>query len=261
MTSPLLHDIIQTDGHDCRYIMSVKIDPPSEVDLLVAGAGPAGMAAALVASLEGLDVLLCEKSDQVGGTGSTSAGTLWIPGNSQSRAAGYSDSAEQADRYLSALIGEGTNRELRNAYLQTGPAVIDYLCARSDVQFIPCGKHPDYRSNMPGAALAGRAIVPEPFDGRLLDGEFRRIRPPVPEFMVLGGMMVGKADISPLIGRFRSIANFAYSAKLFLRYLSDRLTYARGTRLMMGNALVARLFYSLAQTRRADPLRCINHRS
>ena len=49
--------------------MSVKTDIPSEVDLLVAGAGPAGMAAALVASLEGLDVLLCEKSDQVGGTG------------------------------------------------------------------------------------------------------------------------------------------------------------------------------------------------
>ena len=88
-------------------MMNANIDPPPEVDLLVAGAGPAGMAAALVASLEGLDVLLCEKSDQVGGTGSTSAGTLWIPGNSQSRAAGYSDSAEQADRYLSALIGRG----------------------------------------------------------------------------------------------------------------------------------------------------------
>ncbi len=138
---------------------AVDADADREVDLLIAGAGPAGMTAALVASLEGLEVLLCEKSDQVGGTGSTSAGTLWIPGNSQSRAAGYSDSADQADRYLSALIGEGTNRELRNAYLQTGPAVIDYLCERSDVQFIPCGKHPDYRSNMPGAALAGRAIA------------------------------------------------------------------------------------------------------
>src|SRR5215510_16011063 len=143
MTSPLLHDIIQTDEYDCRYIMSVKIDPPSEVDLLIAGAGPAGMTAALVASLEGLDVLLCEKSDQVGGTGATSAGTLWIPGNSQSRAAGFSDSGEQADFYLSALIGEATNRELRNAYLLTGPTAIDYLCARSDVQFLPCGKHPD----------------------------------------------------------------------------------------------------------------------
>ncbi|HEX3161996.1 MAG TPA: FAD-dependent oxidoreductase, partial [Pseudolabrys sp.] len=133
-----------------------------EVDLLIAGAGPAGMTAALVASLEGLDVLLCEKSDQVGGTGSTSAGTLWIPGNSQSRMAGFSDSAAQADRYLDVLIGEGGDRDVRNAYLHTGPTAIDYLCERSDVQFLPCGTHPDYRSNMPGAAVAGRAIVPEP---------------------------------------------------------------------------------------------------
>ncbi len=215
------------------------------VDLLIAGAGPGGMTAALVASLEGLDVLLCEKSDQVGGTGSTSAGTLWIPGNSQSRVAGFSDSAAQADRYLDALIGEGGNRDVRNAYLQTGPAAIDYLCERSDVQFLACGVHPDYRSNMPGAAIAGRAIVPEPFDGRLLGSEFWRVRPPVPEFMLFGGMMVGKADISRLIGRFDSIGNFVYCAKLLARYLIDRLRYPRGTRLMMGNALVGRLFYSL----------------
>ncbi|HEX9072302.1 MAG TPA: FAD-dependent oxidoreductase [Pseudolabrys sp.] len=220
-------------------------DADREVDLLIAGAGPAGMTAALVASLEGLEVLLCEKSDQVGGTGSTSAGTLWIPGNSQSRAAGFSDGSEQADLYLNALIGEATNRELRNAYLHTGPSAIDYLCARTDVQFLPCGTHPDYRSNMPGAAVAGRAIVPEPFDGWLLGAEFRRIRPPVPEFMVFGGMMVGKADIPRLIGRFHSIANFIYSAKLFARYLVDRLRYQRGTRIMMGNALIGRLFYSL----------------
>jgi succinate dehydrogenase/fumarate reductase flavoprotein subunit len=97
---------------------------------------------------------------------------------------------------------------------------------------------------MPGAAVAGRAIVPEPFDGRLLGAEFC-IRPPIPEFMLFGGMMVGKADIGPLIGRFDSIANFIYSAKLFARYLTDRLTYRRGTRLMMGNALIGRLFYSL----------------
>ena len=41
-----------------------------QVDLLVVGAGPAGMAAALVAAIEGLDVLVCEKSGQAGGTGS-----------------------------------------------------------------------------------------------------------------------------------------------------------------------------------------------
>jgi len=223
------------------------MDADREVDLLIAGAGPAGMTAALVASLEGLDVLLCEKSDQVGGTGATSAGTLWIPGNTQSQAAGFTDSAEQADRYLSALVGEGTNRDLRNAFLQTGPDAIDYLCARSELRFLPCGTHPDYRSNMPGSALAGRAIVPAPFDGRLLGDDFRRVRPPIPEFMLFGGMMVGKADLAPLIGRFQSIGKFIYSAKLFARYLIDRLKYPRGTRIMMGNALIGRLYYSLRQ--------------
>ena len=63
--------------------------------------------------------------------------------------------------------------------------------------------------------------------------------------MLFGGMMVGKADISRLIGRFQSFGNFIYSAKLSARYLVDRVKYPRGTRLMMGNALVAPLFYSL----------------
>ena len=36
-----------------------------EVDALIVGAGAAGMTAALVGALEGLDVLLCEKSGQV----------------------------------------------------------------------------------------------------------------------------------------------------------------------------------------------------
>ncbi len=232
-------------GAAASAVWDGTMDAEREVDLLIAGAGPAGMTAALAASLAGLDVLLCEKSDQVGGTGATSAGTLWIPGNSQSRAAGFTDSAEQAEQYLNALIGPAIDRDLTEAYLQSGPAAIDYLCAHSELRFLPCGMHPDYRSNMPGAAVAGRAIVPAPFDGRLLGEDFRRIRAPIPEFMLFGGMMIGKADIAHLIGRFRSLGNFIYAAKLFARYLIDRLRYPRGTRIMMGNALIGRLFYSL----------------
>ena len=110
------------------------------------------MTAALVASLEGLDVLLCEKTDQVGGTGSTSAGTFWIPGNSQSKAAGSMTAAE-AERYLDALI---PTHQSRSPVSLSGdwPAAIDYLVAKTDVRFVACGKHPDYRSNMPGAAIA-----------------------------------------------------------------------------------------------------------
>ncbi len=216
-----------------------------EVDLLVVGAGPAGMTAALVASLEGLNVLLAERSDQVGGTGATSAGTLWIPGNSQSKAAGFTDTAEQAETYLQALIGPSARADIIRAFLRTGPQAIDFLEANSDLRFLPCGKHPDYRNNMPGAAVTGRAIVAKPFDGRLLGADFRRVRPPIAEFMLFGGMMVGKEDIAPLIRRFRSPRNFLHAAKLLLRYLVDRLHFPRGTRIAMGNALVARLFASL----------------
>ncbi len=216
-----------------------------EVDLLVAGAGAAGMAAALVASLEGLEVLLCEKSGQVGGTTATSAGTLWIPGNTQSRGAGFGDSEREAEIYLHHLMGDSIQNERLAAFLRTGPAAIDYLADRSEVRFVPAGRHPDYRE-LPGAAMSGRALSAMPFDGRLLRKEdFRRVRPPIEEFLVLGGMMVGKADIPRLVGRFRSAGNFAYSLRLLSRYLADRLTHPRGTRLLMGNALVARLLYSL----------------
>ena len=217
------------------------------VDLLVIGAGPAGMAATLVASIEGLDVLLCEKSGQVGGTGATSAGTLWIPGNHQSRAAGLADSAEHAKAYLEALIGPAADHDLIEAYLQTGPTAIDYLESHTEVRFLPCGTHPDYRTEMRGAAVAGRAIVPRPFDGRLLGTDFHRLRAPIPEFMLLGGMMVSKEDIPHLIGRFRSLASFVHSARLLARYVADRLRFSRGTRLTMGNALIGRLYYSLRQ--------------
>ena len=104
--------------------------------------------------------------------------------------------------------------------------------------------HPDYRNNLAGAGLAGRAVIPQNFDG-VLGRDFDRVRPPIPEFMLMGGMMVGKADIVGLLERYKSLGAFRHSVSIVLRYLADRLRFRRGTRLVMGNALVARLFYSL----------------
>ena len=216
-----------------------------EVDVLVAGAGPGGMTAALVAALEGLDALICEKSELLGGTGATSAGTLWIPENTISRDAGFDDRAADAGAYLDALIGDGGGDARRAAFLADGPRVIDDLVARTELRFVACGYHPDYRKNLPGSAVEGRAIIPEAFDGRRLGRDFRRLRPPIDEFMLVGGMMVGKVDVERLLGRFRSLRNFTHSAGLVLRYLADRLRFARGTRLVMGNALVGQLYLSL----------------
>ncbi len=215
-----------------------------EVDVLVFGAGMGGMTAALIASLEGLDVLLCEKTDQVGGTTATSAGTVWIPGSSQAVRDGVPDRIEDARRFLEAEIGPRALK-VREAYLAAGPAALDYLDMRTDVKFRAPPRHPDYHSNQPGRALAGRALAPLPFDGRVLGKDFARVRPPIAPFMVLGGMMVGKDDIPILLKPFASGANFVAAMKLLLRHGADRLRFKRGTRLVMGNALVARLFYSL----------------
>ena len=215
-----------------------------EVDVLVFGAGMGGMTAALIAAIEGLDVLLCEKTDQVGGTTATSAGTVWIPGSSQSVRDGVPDRIEDARRFLEAEIGARAE-SVREAFLAAGPAALDYLDARSEVKFRAPPRHPDYHSNQPGRALAGRALAPLPFDGRLLGQDFARVRPPIAPFMVLGGMMVGKDDIPVLLKPLGSWRSFLSATKLLLRHATDRLRFARGTRLVMGNALVARLFYSL----------------
>ena len=201
-------------------------------DLLVVGAGAAGMTAALVAALEGRRVILAEATQQVGGTTSTSAGTLWVPGNPHAARAGHQ------------VLGPDDARGRRQAFLDTTAEALAYLEERSSVVFASAGKHPDYLPQ-PGAAIAGRAVGPLPFDGRTLGADFARIRPPLPGFMLLGGMMVGKADIQALVGRYGSWKDFLHSARLVARYAADRLRHPRGTRLVMGNALVARLFQSL----------------
>ena len=217
---------------------------PVEVDALVVGAGAAGMTAALVGSLEGLDVLLCEKSAQVGGTTATSAGTIWVPGTRQSREAGFTDEIVDARRYLDAVIGAAPD-DRRDVYLETAAQMVDYLDRRSDVKFTAYTRHPDYLANFPGATLGGRPLAPLPFDGRLLGADFAIVRPPIGEFMALGGMMIGRDDIEPLAHPFSSIAGLRTASSLLWRHATDRLRYRRGTRLLMGNALVARLFYSL----------------
>lgn len=226
------------------------------VDLLVVGAGAGGMAAALTAAAAGLSVVVCEKSEHVGGTTATSAGTIWIPGSSHSVRAGVPDTVERARSYLQSIIGARSDRRLeglRDAFLAGAAEAIDALESYGDLAFAAAVAHPDYLSNHPGAAFGGRALNTLPFDGRQLGADFTRIRPPRPEFTVLGGMMVSKTDIPALLEPFASWTHFRHAASLLLRHARDRLSHRRGTRLVMGNAMVARLFISLR--RRGVPIR------
>jgi succinate dehydrogenase/fumarate reductase flavoprotein subunit len=218
---------------------------PREVDLLVLGAGAAGMTAALVAALQGLHVLLAEKTAVVGGTTAISAGSIWVPGTHHSPPGG--DDAGNARRYLQAAIGDRLRAAATDAFLAAGPEMVRFLAQHTAVRLRAYPYHPDYLADLPGATLCGRVLEPLPFDARVLGRELARLRPPMPEFTLLGGMMVDRTDIGHLLGATRSVASARHAARLLLRYGADRLRHPRGTRLVMGNALAGRLFHSLLQ--------------
>ena len=216
-------------------------------DVVVVGAGGAGLSTALFAALDGAKVLLVESTGHVGGTTALSAGTTWVPGTEHAAKVNPQDTLSEAKRYLDNAIGNRTPESLRQAFLDNGRAAVAKLEAQTELKYRPYPKHPDYISDLGGSTLSGRALEPLPFDGRLLGDLFQYIRPPIPEFTVLGGMMVDRTDINHLLAMTKSMASFKHSLKIVLRHAKDRLSYPRGTRLVMGNALVGRLMYSLSR--------------
>jgi succinate dehydrogenase/fumarate reductase flavoprotein subunit len=203
------------------------------------------MSAALFSAIRGAKTLLVEKTGFVGGTSALSAGSIWIPNTRHALALGATDDAANAEKYLQQIVGNHADVALRAAFLKAGPAAIEVLENHSEVKLRAYVRHPDYRSELEGAALAGRALEPYPFDGQLLGEAFKLVRPPLPEFTLLGGMMVDRTDIGHLLSSTRSVKSLWHSIKLFALYARDKASHGRGARLVMGNALVGRLLYSL----------------
>lgn len=222
-----------------------RIEHGTTYDVVVLGAGGAGMAAALYAAIEGMKVLLVERTPLLGGTTAYSAATTWVPNTHHSASTGTKDSFANAERFLREAVGERSPERLRRAFLENGPAAIAQLEQNSDVQYRARPLHPDYLSDLGGSTLCGRALEPLPFDGRLLGNSFALIRPPLKEFTILGGMNIDRDDVGHLLKMTKSFASFWHATKLVGRHIADRMRYPRGTRLVMGNALIARLLYSL----------------
>ena len=213
-------------------------------DVLVFGTGAAGLTAALVAAIEGLDVALFEKSAFAGGTTATSGGSLWVPGAAPILQATPDVDVERARRYLLTELGPWVRQDLLEAFLDASPEAIDYLARHSEVRFAHA-TNPDYHADQPFGSATGHAITALPFDGRLLGADFARLKPPRDVFMVLGGMMVGRREIPILVRPLSSLYALRRTVGLLARHALDRLQYPRGTRLLIGNALVARYLYSL----------------
>jgi succinate dehydrogenase/fumarate reductase flavoprotein subunit len=214
-----------------------------EVDVVIIGAGAAGMTAAIVAKSEGLEPLVLEKTDQIGGTAALSVGMMWFVDSEPMRAAGFKDSFEKARRYFVATVGNSVARSLQDAYIEQGRVALDYLLRHSELEVVAVD-YPDYNPEIEGG-MFGRAHAPLEFDGRKLGRYFRDVRAPLPAFAPFGGMMLDLDDLTHFLSFTRSLRSFRHVLKRFSRYGMDRLRYHRGTRLVGGNALVARLYKTM----------------
>lgn len=210
-------------------------------DVAVLGAGGAGMAAAIFAALKGKKVLLVERTQYVGGTTALSGGTTWVPMTSLGKSIGSSDTLENARTFLDNAVGDLSERVNREAFLQAGPEAIDTLHNQTDVIFRPREAHPDYMYELEGSTIFGRALEPEPFEAAVLGKDLHMVRPPIPEFTILGGLMVDRGDIKHLLNMKKSLGSLGYSIKLILKYFFQKLVHGRCSRMVMGAALIGRM--------------------
>jgi succinate dehydrogenase/fumarate reductase flavoprotein subunit len=215
-------------------------------DVIVVGAGAAGMTAACVAAAECRTVLLLEQASVVGGTTAISGGMVWIPANHKAALGNRPDSLEAARAYLAATVPSAAPERL-NAFLAHGDQAVQYLEAHTALRLQPVSTYPDYYPDLPGATLGGRVLEPEPFDAKVLGEAFNLLRAPLPEFTLIGGMMISRQDIPHMRRMTRSWRSALHVAGLLSRYALQRLSARRGTTLYLGNALAGRLLYSTLQ--------------
>lgn len=147
-----------------------------ETDFLVIGSGAAGMTAALVARLEGLDSLVLEKTDLFGGSTAISGGGVWIPNNHLMERAGLHDSFENASLYLRHTVGDRTPWSRQEAFLTHGPRMLRALMDRAHLRFRMAEGFPDYYPELPGGAATGRTLYVPVFAGCSIGPRFARLR-------------------------------------------------------------------------------------
>lgn len=209
-------------------------------DLLVVGSGAGALAAAVTAGIQGLDVLVCEKTSHIGGATARSGGWIWIPGNPLMQGVDAAKERADARRYIEIHAEPYFDAARVDAYLDRGPEMVRFFQANSQVDFVPVTGFPDYHPKHDGAAQKGRSIMAAPFDATVLGGYRNKVNPPLP-VATWAGMMVSVPEMPIFLRAGRSLPAALYVARRLVRQAWDKLTRGVTMRLANGNALVGRL--------------------
>ncbi|MGB3886990.1 3-oxosteroid 1-dehydrogenase [Gordonia sp. (in: high G+C Gram-positive bacteria)] len=212
-------------------------------DVVVVGAGGAGLAAALTAANKGLKTVLIEKSPYWGGSTSRSGGGVWIPNNSVLKRDGVQDTPEEARKYAHAIIGDAAPADRIDTYIDRGPEALDYLIAHSPLELEWVKGYSDYYPEAPGGRAMGRSVEPKPFDARALGADLDTLHPQYTKAPL--NMVVLQSDYRWLNTGMRNWRGPVRMAKVGMRFFWARL---RGKKMIaMGAALAAELLLGCRQ--------------
>lgn len=183
----------------------------TDFDLVVVGAGAAGLLAAVAARRLGQQVLVVDTDELAGGSTSTCDGRIWLPANHLSAKLAVTDSAADAAEYLQALLGPATaasSLERRETYVRSAGKLARWLTS-SNIGLVPERGLPDHFPDLPGAKTQGRVLHAQPMDRRVLGEWSDRLRP-LPE---------GRGPLARVLRRARTTqsAGEALTAQLLHR--------------------------------------------
>jgi succinate dehydrogenase/fumarate reductase flavoprotein subunit len=217
------------------------------VDVLVAGTGAAGLTAAVTARKAGLDVLVVEKDDLIGGTTAVSGGVLWIPGSHHSagvQAATHKvDCRARARAYLIDELGAYFDAERIDTYLDRGPEMVEFLERETEVKFYGMD-YPDYRSESPNSSVV-RSIGTVDYSIEALGDSITKLRNQLPQTLFMGLAVGSGVEMKQFMRAGRSPRAMAFVARRMLRHLVDVVRFGEGQQLVRGRALAARLTKTL----------------
>ncbi|GGX99560.1 FAD-binding dehydrogenase [Litchfieldella qijiaojingensis] len=218
--------------------MSDKIH---DCDLVVVGSGAAGMSAAVTAAYHGLEVVVVEKDDVLGGATAWSGGWMWVPLNPLAKRAGIDEDPETVRTYLRHELGERYDPARIDAFLDAGPKMVSFFETHTALQFADGNAIADIHGDTPGAGTGGRSVIAAPFDGRELGKSIHKLRKTMPETAFLGMPIQAGPDLMAFLTFTRSFTSFLHVTRRFTRHLYDLARYGRAMQLVNGVALIGRL--------------------
>jgi 3-oxosteroid 1-dehydrogenase len=137
------------------------------------------MVGALTARAHGLESMVIEKREVIGGNTAKSGGVMWIPNNPLMATAAVHDSYQAAMDYFEDVVGDvgpASSLARRHAFVTQGPKMVSFL-QQQGVRFVRCDGWSDYYPDARGGCARGRAIEGRLWDGNQLGTWLNKIQP------------------------------------------------------------------------------------